>query len=142
MKTLKRKTNAGFTLIEIMLVIIIIVALMAVLLPAMMTKMKQVKIDQAVIYMTTLAGDIAQYDMRNGSPPTTNQGLKALVEMPQGEPRPRRWSQFETEIRLDPWNNEYRYEFPGKRSKTGFDLYSCGPDLQPDTADDIVFESR
>ena len=137
MKTLNGKANAGFTLIEIMLVIIIVVALMAVLIPNLKTALTDSKRGQAEIYINQLQGDIAIYEASNGYPPTTAQGLRALVEMPQGEPRPRKWSKREDEIKLDPWGMEYRYEFPGRRNKNGADIFSCGPDRQQDTADDI-----
>lgn len=137
MKSLNHNTKAGFTLIEIMLVIIIVVGLMAVLIPNLITSRDNAKIAQAEMYITRLAGHIALYEMTSGFPPSTVQGLRALVEKPQGEPSPRKWSQREDRIEPDPWGMEYRYEFPGRRNKKGADIYSCGPDRQPDTADDI-----
>jgi general secretion pathway protein G len=137
MKPLVRAANAAFTLIEIMLVIIIVVALMAVLIPNLKNALSDSKRGQAEIYVQKLSGDLSLYEMANSSPPSTAQGLRALVEMPTGEPRPRKWSQREEKIELDPWGMEYLYEFPGKRNKTGFDVYSSGPDRQPGTADDI-----
>lgn len=137
MKPLQRKKNAGFTLLEIMLVIIIIVALMAALIPSLMNALSDSKKGTADIYITKLKGDLSIYEMANGAPPSTAQGLKALVEMPQGEPRPRKWSQREEKLEQDPWGMDYRYEFPGKHNTKGFDVYSCGPDRQPNTADDV-----
>ena len=137
MKTLKRTTNAAFTLIEIMLVIVIVVALMAVLIPNLKNALSDSKRGQAEIYIQKLAGDISLYEMTNNSPPSTAQGLRALVEKPEGEPRPRKWSQREDKIESDPWGMDYRYEYPGKHNKNGYDIFSCGPDKLPDTADDI-----
>ena len=137
MKTLKRTTNAAFTLIEIMLVIVIVVALMAVLIPNLKNALSDSKREQAEIYIQKLAGDISLYEMTNNSPPSTAQGLRSLVEKPEGEPRPRKWSQREDKIEPDPWGMDYRYEYPGKHNKNGYDIFSCGPDKLPDTADDI-----
>jgi general secretion pathway protein G len=137
MKRLNRIPNAGFTLIEILLVIVIIISLMTVLLSTIRTKMNEAKVNTATIYANTLAQEIGRYEMTNGSPPTTAQGLRALIEKPTTEPIPRRWIQMEEKIELDPWGTEYRYEFPGKHNPKGFDIYSCGPDRQPGTDDDV-----
>lgn len=137
MKRLNPKSNAGFTLIEILLVIIIIVALMAVLIPNIRNSMTDAKKGTAEMYVNKLAGDLALYEATNGFPPTTQQGLMALVQKPTTEPIPRKWSQREEKLEPDPWGMEYQYEYPGKHNKTGFDIYSAGPDRQPGTEDDI-----
>ena len=65
MKPLLRNKTAGFTLLEIMLVIIIIVTLMAVLLPNLKNAMSDSKKGEAQIYITTIAGNLAQYELLN-----------------------------------------------------------------------------
>jgi len=142
MKPFKRNSAAAFTLIEIMLVIIIVVALMAVLIPNLRNALSESKTGTAEMYISRLAGNLSMYELKNGNPPTTQQGLKALVEMPTSEPRPRRWNPIEDKIELDPWGMEYRYEFPGRRNPKGFDVYSSGPDRQPNTEDDIYPNSK
>ena len=137
MKRLPRNSNAGFTLIEILLVIIIVIALMAVLLPNVRTAMNDSKKGTAEMYVNKLSGDLALYEATNGLPPTTAQGIRALIEKPTGEPIPRKWSQREEKIEPDPWGMEYHYEYPGKHNKNGFDIFSSGPDRQPGTDDDI-----
>jgi general secretion pathway protein G len=137
MKRLSRNPTAAFTLIEIMLVIIIVVALMAVLIPNLRTALLDSKKGQAEMYIQRLSGDLSRYELANGIPPSSAQGLRALIEMPQGEPRPRRWSQLEEKIEKDPWGIDYLYEFPGRYNKGSFDVYSAGPDRQAGTSDDI-----
>ena len=137
MKRLHRNSNAGFTLIEILLVIIIIIALMAVLLPNIRRAMGDANAGTATMYINKLAGDLALYEATNGFPPTTAQGLNALIVKPSSEPIPRKWSQREEKLELDPWGQPYQYEYPGKHNKNGFDIYSSGPDRQPGTDDDI-----
>jgi general secretion pathway protein G len=137
MKRLHRNPKAAFTLIEILLVIIIVIALMAVLLPNVRTAMNDSKKGPAEMYMNKISGDLALYEATNGFPPSTQQGLRALVERPSGEPIPRKWSQREEKLEPDPWGMEYRYEYPGKHNKNGYDVFSCGPDRQPGTEDDI-----
>ncbi len=137
MKRLKPNTSAGFTLIEILLVIIIIVSLMAVLIPNIRNSMTDAKKGTAEMYVNKLAGDLALYEATNGFPPTTQQGLAALVQKPTSEPIPRKWSQREEKLDPDPWGMEYQYEYPGKHNKTGFDVFSAGPDRTPGTDDDV-----
>ena len=137
MKRFAPKANAAFTLIEILLVIIIVIALMAVLLPNLRSTMNDSKRGTAEIYINKLMGDIALYEATNGVPPTTQQGLAALVQKPASEPIPRKWSQREDKIERDPWGTDYIYEYPGKHNPRGYDIYSAGPDRQPGTDDDI-----
>lgn len=137
MKRLHTKSNAGFTLIEIMLVIIIVIALMAVLLPNVQNAMQRSKIGNAQIYISKLNGSLGQYELINKRPPSTEQGLRALVDKPAGDPIPRMWTQLEPKIDTDPWGMEFLYEFPGKHNPKSFDVYSAGPDRVANTEDDI-----
>ena len=76
------------------------------------------------------------YENMNGFYPTTEQGLQALVTQPQNDPRPTRWSQLFKERPKDPWGSDYIYRYPGVKNPDGYDLFSAGPDRQPNTADD------
>ena len=138
MKRIAPKSHAAFTLIEIMLVVVIIVILMVALLPNFRSLFGESKSGIAQIYVSgKLAPQVSLYEMKNGYPPTTQQGLAALVEKPTSEPIPRKWSLLMDRIEPDPWGVPYRYECPGKHNKNGFDVYSCGPDRTPGTDDDI-----
>ena len=76
------------------------------------------------------------YGNMNGFYPTTEQGLQALVTEPQNDPRPTRWYQLFKDRPKDPWGSDYIYRNPGLKNTGGYDLFSAGPDRQPDTADD------
>ena len=54
--------------------------------------------------------------------------IKALVERPATEPVPERWKQLMEEVPKDPWNREFVYDIPAKRSKGDYDVYSLGKD--------------
>ena len=69
--------------------------------------------------------------------PSSNQGLKALVEKPTADPIPRQWSRQMMRVPLDPWGREYDYRFPGLNNSESYDLRSAGPDGVFDTKDDI-----
>lgn len=65
--------------------------------------------------------------------------LEALRVAPTSLPDPAKWDGpfLIKEIPLDPWGNEYRYAFPGKRNPETYDLWSAGPDGKDNTGDDI-----
>ena len=82
-----------------------------------------------------LTTSLTMYEMATKSPPTTEQGLKALVTKPEGV---RNWSQkAEARDLEDPWGKEFIYVYPGIHNPKSFDIFSCGPDKLPNTTDDI-----
>ena len=83
-----------------------------------------------------LGTQIQVYESRNLTPPTTEQGLQALVQRPTSDPVPEKWTQLMEEVLKDPWGKQYQYKQPAERSKKGYDLYSLGPD-GVDSEDDI-----
>jgi general secretion pathway protein G len=80
---------------------------------------------------------LAAYQLETGSLPTTEQGLKALVTKPTVEPIPQHWRAMLDQETLDPWGHPYQYRNPGKHNPDKYDVYSMGPDGQPDNEDDI-----
>ena len=130
------KLTAAFTLIEIVLVITIVSILGAALIYGIKGNVdvaKETRVDADIKAVVT---QLKVYEARNLQPPTTEQGLKALVEMPTIEPVPERWTQLLEETPKDPWKRELRYQYPARRSKGDYDVYSLGPD-GVESADDI-----
>lgn len=80
---------------------------------------------------------LLMYQGANGFYPTTEQGLSALITKPETQPKPRSWRKLLDKPILDPWQQEYFYEQPGRHNPTSYDLFSAGPDRTPHTADDI-----
>jgi len=68
----------------------------------------------------------------NGQPPTSEQGLEALVEEPSSSPRPAKWQKYlnEPQVPLDPWKNPYMYDAPGPNGEE-FYILSYGADGKP-----------
>ena len=132
----RRSAAAAFTLIEIVLVITIIAVLGAALIYGIKGNVDVAKETTVESDIKTIMTQLKLYEARNLQPPTTEQGLKALVEMPTIEPIPERWTQLLEEVPKDPWKHELRYQFPARRSKADYDVYSLGPD-GVESADDI-----
>lgn len=134
MKT-KRK-NQGFTLLEIMLVVSIIVIILGVAISKLGNTTAIAKSMRVQADIQAIKTQLQLYESMNGFYPTTEQGLQALVTQPSNDPRPARWYQLFKELPTDPWGNTYIYKNPGLKNPSGYDLFSAGPDRQPDTADD------
>ena len=135
MKTFHRK-NAGFTLLEIMLVVCIIGLLIGMGVKMMGGKLEEAKIIRARGDIEQFKVGLVGYNGGSGTFPTTEQGLKALLTKPEGV---RNWrQQLDSPSQLiDPWNKEYLYVQPGVHNPKSFDIFSCGPDGLPNTTDDI-----
>ena len=137
MKRLQRPRNAGFTLLEIMLVVMIIALLAGAAIYMMRGNVDQARIVRAETDIQNLLTQLQMYDVLNGGYPTAQQGIRALVERPTGEPQPRKWRKLLDDVPADPWNNPYQIRNPATKSKARIDLFSAGPDGQPNTEDDI-----
>ena len=121
------KNQAGYTLFEIMLVLGIIAVLVGSAITLVggnldVAKEQRVTSDIQAIFM-----QLRTYEMLNYRKPTTDQSIKALVEIPSVEPKPQHWKQLMDSLPLDPWGQPYVYRNPGKYKPNGYDLYSLGP---------------
>ena len=136
MKPVRRRRNAAFTLLEIMLVVAIIGLLMGAAFMMIGNKFGYAQ-DQVVrADIQTFSSNLKQYEMMNGFLPSTEQGLQALVTQPSTEPKPNRWYQMMDRLNKDPWGRDYVYVYPGKHNPQSFDLYTKGKDGIENTADD------
>jgi general secretion pathway protein G len=129
--------QAGFTLVELMLVLVILGILAGLVLPQFGNRQKQARETAAVTQISTFKTALAAYEVDTGSYPSTQQGLRALVVQPS-DVSGWRGPYLESDIPLDPWQQPYVYEYPGKLNPSGFDIISGGPDKQLGTADDII----
>lgn len=87
--------------------------------------------------MGGIKSSLALYKTSAGAYPTTAQGLKALVERPVVEPVPKDWEKTLDEVTADPWGNAFFYESPGRKNPDNYDIFSSGPDGEPETGDDV-----
>ena len=135
------RRRAGFTLIEILVVVAIIGILAAVATPKIMGRADDARKTAARHEIGVITASLKMYKLDNFAYPTQSQGLASLVEKPTVDPIPRNWKEggYLDFPPRDPWGNNYVYLNPGKRGE--IDIYSLGPDGQPGdaTADDDVW---
>lgn len=125
----------GFTLIELLVVIIILGILAAIVIPRITGRVDEAKIEATKVQLRAIKDALEQYKLDNGFYPTTEQGLKALVEKPTTPPDPQRWRQYMDRLPKDAWDREFLYMSPGVGKP--FELRSVGPDGKEGTEDDI-----
>jgi len=121
----------GFTLIELMVVIIILGVLAGLVLPRFMGRTEEAKRTKAKLQIENLESALKLYKLDNGSYPSTQQGLDALVRLPTGGTIPKSWREGgyleKQQIPLDPWGRPYVYLSPGVKNRD-FDLKALGAD--------------
>jgi general secretion pathway protein G len=122
----------GFTLIEIIVVITIMAIMAALIVPRVVGRTDDAKITAAKADIATLMNALKLYHLDNGRYPTTEQGLRALVEKPTVDPTPANWKAGgyldANSVHKDPWGNEYQYLNPGLHGE--IDVMSFGRDGQ------------
>lgn len=130
--------EAGFTLIEIMVVIIILGLLATLVIPNITGYTEKAKREKARADLASLEGALDLFKADNGFYPTTDQGLEALMVKPTTGRIPTKWIEggyFKKGIPLDPWGSRYVYFSPGRRGES-YEVISLGPDGQ-ESGDDI-----
>ncbi len=125
--------SAGFTLIEILVVIAVIAMLAALVAPNVFQHVGTAKDATARSQIELLGAGLDAYRLDNGRYPTTDQGLEALQVEPTVPPLPSNWRgpYLRKAIPPDPWGNPYIYLSPGEANPRGYDLLSLGADGEP-----------
>ncbi len=131
-----QKRQAGFTLIEILVVVMILGILAAVVVPNIMSRPEEARVAKAKQDVRALETALDLYKLDNFAYPTTDQGLEALVSKPTIPPIPRKYRKeaYLKKMPKDPWGSDYQYLNPGEHG--AIDVYSLGPDGVP-SEDDI-----
>ena len=124
-----RRRSRGFTLLELMVVIVIIGVLAALIAPNVLSRVGQAKITAAQTDITSIMNALKIYKLDNGSYPSNDQGLQALVAKPTTGSIPGNWKPYLDKLPEDPWHHPYQYANPGVHGE--IDVFSFGADGQP-----------
>jgi general secretion pathway protein G len=126
----RKRSQAGVTLIEMLVVVAIIGLFLAIVAPNMFKNADKARItatrDQIRSFMTALGS----YKLDTGIFPTTEQGLAALRGKPSEEVNGWNGPYMPQEIPKDPWGHDYLYKYPGEHGDEP-DIISLGADGQP-----------
>lgn len=131
------RSEAGYTLLEIMLVVGIIIILLGGAVFYMVGNLDFGRVARTEADIKMLGTQLKTYEMAMMRPPNQADGLQALVKRPSTGANLNRWRQLMQEIPPDPWGNPYAYRYPAQKSSDPYDIYSFGPDRLEGTDDDI-----
>jgi general secretion pathway protein G len=122
---------AGFTLIEIMVVVVILALLAGIIVPKIMSRPEEARRAKAMIQIKELEAALNLFKIDNGFYPSTEQGLVALTAAPTTGEIPKHFKEggYFKKVPKDPWDHEYVYLSPGEHGE--FDLISYGADGMP-----------
>jgi general secretion pathway protein G len=127
--SLRRPLQAGFTLIELMVVLVIIGVLAALIVPNVLDRADDARATAAKTDVNNLMQALKLYKLDNQRYPTGEQGLQSLVARPAVPPVPTNWKPYVEKLPNDPWGRPYQYLNPGVKGE--IDVMSFGADGQP-----------
>lgn len=119
------RKNAGFTLIEVMVVVVILGILAAIVVPKIMSSPEKARIVKVKQDILAIQNALDLYKLDNAVYPSTDQGLQALVTKPSTPPVPRDWKSdgYLQDVPVDPWGNAYQYMNDNEKLR----IFSYGP---------------
>ncbi len=124
----RRGLQAGFTLIELMVVLVIIGVLAALIVPNVLDRADDARVMAARTDVNNLMQAVKLYKLDNQRAPTAEQGLQALIAKPTSGPIPGNWKPYLEKLPNDPWGRPYQYLNPGVKGEV--DVMSLGADGQ------------
>lgn len=133
-----RRREAGFSLVELMVVIFIMGLLATLVIVNVAPVGEQSRIGKVRADIAAFESALEMYSLDMYAYPGPDAGLAALKSPPAGaDMSTYRPGGYVKRMRDDPWGNPYHYDMPGQRSGGAYDVYSAGPDGKPGNEDDI-----
>ncbi|MDR2153861.1 MAG: type II secretion system major pseudopilin GspG [Burkholderiaceae bacterium] len=122
------RRSAGFTLIELMVVLVILGVLAAIVVPNVLDRADDARVTAARTDVRNIVQALKFYKLDNQRFPTAEQGLQALIARPSAAPAPMNWKPYLEKLPNDPWGYPYQYLNPGVMGEV--DVMSFGADGQ------------
>lgn len=121
------RSQAGFSLLEIMIVTAILALLAGIIVPKLAGRTDDARRATAKTQLKEIENALEMFHLDHGFYPSTEQGLAALVTKPTTGRIPQNWrDSYLKRLPLDPWNRPYVYQSPGLHGD--YDLVSYGAD--------------
>jgi general secretion pathway protein G len=124
-------------MVELLLVMVILGVLAAIVVPKFAGRSEQAREVAAKAEIRTFEQALDAFEVDNGFYPQGSDGLQDLLEEPSNA-KNWRGPYIKMDNFLDPWGNEYIYEYPGKHNEMGYDIMSTGLDGRVGGDDDIT----
>ena len=134
------RNDAGYTLLELLVVMGILAVLTAVATPRLMGYFGKAKLQSAEVQIENIGTALELYYMENGSYPSENVGLKALVQPPADAPHWNGPYLKKAQNLLDPWGRPYQYKYPAQNGD--YEVYSTGPTGKAAATSDAIARYR
>jgi general secretion pathway protein G len=131
--TRRNRGQAGYTLLELLVVMGILAVLTAIATPQVMGYFNKAKTESVQLQIQNINTALELYYMENGTYPSSDEGLRALVEAPAAAPRWNGPYLKQTQALTDPWGHPYQYVYPNDTGQ--YTVYSLGSKNAVRTAD-------
>ncbi len=127
----RTRREAGFSLLELMVVVVILSVLALVIVPRVIDRPDQARAARALSDIAAISSAVQLYRLDNFRYPSTEQGLAALVDAPTQPPLAQNWAAngYIDRLPRDPWGEPYQYLAPGVHGE--FDIFTYGADGAP-----------
>ncbi|MBX7147842.1 type II secretion system major pseudopilin GspG [bacterium] len=132
------KSQAGMTLIEIMVVVAIIAGITGLIAVNVLGQREKANLELTSTQISNIMSALDQYKLDNHKYPSSEQGLEALVKKPSSGTVPKYYPEggYLKKMPKDAWGNDFSYASPGTHGEA-VEIWSSGPDSEPDTEDDV-----